>query len=409
MNTPRAAPSSTGTAAIALSATLAIQVFTALSGAAIAVLAPEVARDFGVPAKLVGVFIGLLYIGSMTASLASGHFIARRGAIRVSQLCVLLCAAGILLVALLPSTAVAMLAVAPLIIGLGYGAVTPASSELLARTARPDRLALTFSIKQTGVPGGAALAGAVLPALTVAIGWRPALLCVAACGVVIAALAQPTRRRLDVIGADRPFSLAALMAPLRMVLRDRRLAELSVVGFIYAAMQMCLMSFLVVYLTEALGYPLIAAGLALTTANVGGVAGRIVWGAIADHWIAPRRMLGFIGVATGVCAFAAANFSAAWPHAASACRRGAFRRHRDRVERRPVIPGGEARSARTGRRDHRRLRLHHLRRRRVGPAAFCAAGGRHRRLPDRLCRLWRLVPAMRGRAAGAIPVTKEQA
>ena len=101
-----------------------------------------------------------------------------------------------------------------------------------------------------------------------------------------------------------------------MVLRNRRLAELAIVGFIYAAMQMCLMSFLVVYLTEALEYPLVAAGLALTAANVGGVAGRIVWGAVADHWIAPRRLLGFIGVATGACAFAAASFSPAWPHAA---------------------------------------------------------------------------------------------
>ena len=312
---PASTPSA-GTAAIALSATLAIQIFTALAGAAIAVLAPEVARDFGVPAKLVGVFVGLLYVGSMAASLASGHFIARRGAIRVSQVCVLLCAAGIALVALLPPGAVAMLAVAPLIIGLGYGAVTPASSELLARTARRDRLALTFSIKQTGVPGGAALAGAALPPLTVAIGWRPALLCVAASGVIIAALAQSTRRRLDVIGAIRPFSRAALIAPLHVVLRNRRLVELAIVGFIYAAMQMCLMSFLVVYLTEALEYPLVAAGLALTAANVGGVAGRIVWGAVADHWIAPRRLLGFIGIATATCAFAAASFSATWPHAA---------------------------------------------------------------------------------------------
>jgi len=311
-----ASTTSAGTAAIALSATLAIQVFTALAGAAIAVLAPEVARDFGVPAKLVGVFVGLLYVGSMAASLASGHFIARRGAIRVSQVCVLLCAAGIALVALLPPDAVAMLAVAPLIIGLGYGAVTPASSELLARTARRDRLALTFSIKQTGVPGGAALAGAALPPLTLAIGWRPALLCAAAGGVIIAALAQSTRRRLDVVGAIRPFSVAALIAPLRVVLRNRRLAELAVVGFIYAAMQMCLMSFLVVYLTEALAYPLVAAGLALTAANVGGVAGRIMWGVVADHWIAPRRLLGVIGLATAACAFAAASFSATWPHAA---------------------------------------------------------------------------------------------
>ena len=42
---------------------------------------------------------------------------------------------------------------------------------------------------------------------------------------------------------------------------------------------MCLLSFLVVYLTAEMGYSLVAAGLALTVANVGGVVGRIGWGA----------------------------------------------------------------------------------------------------------------------------------
>jgi MFS family permease len=292
-------------------------VFTALAGTACSVLAPEIARDFGLPAKLVGVFVGLLYIGSMAASLASGHFISRHGAIRVSQVCVLICAAGVALVALLPAPAAPMLAIVPIIIGLGYGAITPASSELLARTAPPGRYALTFSIKQTGVPGGAALAGAVLPSLALAIGWRSALLVAAACGVGIAALAQPTRRRLDIRGQERALSLAALLAPLRVVMRHRALVELSIVGFVYAAMQMCLMSFLVVYLTEAIGYPLITAGLALTTANAGGIVGRVAWGAVADRWVAPRRLLGMIGIASGGCAFATAAFSTAWPLAGS--------------------------------------------------------------------------------------------
>ena len=304
------------TATIALAATLAIQVFTALTSTATAVLAPEIARDFGLPAKLVGVFVGLLYVGSMTASLASGHFIARHGAIRVSQLCVLICAAGIALVALLPPSAVLLLALAPIVIGLGYGAITPASSELLARTAPPGRMALVFSIKQTGVPGGAALAGAALPPLALAIGWRPALLVAALCGVGIAALAQSTRRRLDVTSAERPFSIAALLAPLRTVVRHPALVELSIVGFVYAAMQMCLMSFLVVYLTETLGHPLITAGLALTTANLGGIIGRIAWGALADHWLPPRRLLGVIGVASAGFAFGTVGFSPAWPLAA---------------------------------------------------------------------------------------------
>jgi MFS family permease len=304
---------SASNATVALVATLAIQVFTALAGTATSVLAPEIARDFDMPARLVGVFVGLLYVGSMTSSIASGHFIARHGAIRVSQVCVLICAAGIALVALLPPAGAPLLALAPIIIGLGYGAITPASSELLARTAPPGRFALTFSIKQTGVPGGAALAGAALPTLALAVGWRPALLAAAACGAAIALLAQPTRRRLDVRGPGRVFSFAALLAPLRVVMRNRTLVELSIVGFVYAAMQMCLMSFLVVYLTETVSYPLITAGLGLTAANIGGIVGRIAWGAVADRWIAPRRLLGMIGIASALCAFATAAFNAAWP------------------------------------------------------------------------------------------------
>ena len=71
------------------------------------------------------------------------------------------------------------LPLAPLLIGLGYGPITPASSHVLARTASPRRMALTFSLKQTGVPLGAALAGAALPLLAVGSGWRTALLSVA--------------------------------------------------------------------------------------------------------------------------------------------------------------------------------------------------------------------------------------
>ncbi len=83
------------TAAIALAITLAIQVFTSLAATATSVLAPEIGRDLGFAPKLVGAFVGLMYAGGMSASLASGGFIERYGAIRVSQVCVLFCAAGL--------------------------------------------------------------------------------------------------------------------------------------------------------------------------------------------------------------------------------------------------------------------------------------------------------------------------
>jgi len=186
VNDSRSAPATAGRRAfVALVATLAIQVFTSLAATATAVLAPEIAQAFAIAPKWIGVFVGLVYAGAMLASLASGGFIERFGAIRVSQIGVVLCAAGTALIAVAPAGAEALLVVAALTIGLGYGPITPASSHVLIRTSPPGKLALTFSIKQTGVPAGAALAGAALPSLALVLGWRHALLIAAASGLAV--------------------------------------------------------------------------------------------------------------------------------------------------------------------------------------------------------------------------------
>ena len=302
--------SSARTASTALAVTLAIQAFTSLAATATAVLAPEIGPAVGMTPKLIGVFVGLVYLGAMLASLASGGYIERYGPIRVSQVCILLCACGVALVCG-PAWA---LPLAPVLIGVGYGPITPASSQVLARTASPRRMALTFSIKQTGVPLGAALAGALLPLFALGNGWRTALLTVAGAGVLIALLAQPTRAVLDVgLARDHRVSLGRLFAPLKLVARNPKLVELTLTGFVYAATQICLMSFLVVYLTEALGRSLVTAGLALTVANTGGIIGRISWGAVADRWLPPRRMLGALGLVAGVCGLVTASFGPDWP------------------------------------------------------------------------------------------------
>ena len=305
------APRPARRALVALAATLAIQIYTSLAATATSVLAPEIAPDFGVSPKLVGVFVGLVYVGSMAASLASGGVIGRFGAIRVSQVCVLLCAAGLALLPFAaPWQALALAAIAPVVIGLGYGPITPASSQVLARTAPPSRMALTFSIKQTGVPAGAALAGAILPGLALALDWETAFVAVSICGVAVALAAQAVRADLDhERDAARPFSFAAFTGPLRQVFADRRLADLTLLSFFYSATQVSLISFVVVFMVEQLGRPLVLAGVALSVATVAGVAGRVVWGHVADRTRSPRAVLVLLGIAAGACSLTVA----AWP------------------------------------------------------------------------------------------------
>ena len=301
-------------AAVALASTLAIQVYTSLAGTAVAVLAPEIAADLGVPARWVGGFVGLVYLGAMMASFVSGAWIARLGAIRVSQTCVALCAVGIAGVAVSGAGALPLIVLAAVTLGLGYGPITPASSHVLARTTPASRMNLVFSIKQTGVPAGAALAGAALPAFALAAGWRVAFVAVAVLGIVVIAAAQPIRAALDTgRSADAPVALGHALSRVRRVMRDPRLAPLAWISWAYAATQVSLTSFLVVHLTGTLGWSLIAAGLALSVATAGGVAGRIVWGIVADRTRAPYAVLGTIGLVSAACAVLMALAPPAWP------------------------------------------------------------------------------------------------
>jgi MFS family permease len=80
--------------------------------------------------------------------------------------------------------------------------------------------------------------------------------------------------------------------------------------------QVCLLSFLIIYLTETLGYSLVAAGFALTASNLGGIVGRILWGAVADLYVPPRMLLGLIGIGAGACSWLTLAFGPGWPSAA---------------------------------------------------------------------------------------------
>lgn len=303
----RPAPAS---AAVVLAATTAVQVAVALAALTLPAVAPVVARDFGVPASTVGTYISLVYVGAALAALPAGGVVLRVGALRVSQLALLLCAAGLLL-GLVPLLPVA--AAAAILLGLGYGPVTPASSHVLTQTADASNRNLMFSIKQTGVPAGTALAGVLVPPLTVAFGWQAAAAAVAVTCVLIALLVQPLRAPLD---ADRDrsahISLAALAAGLHLVGGTPRLRTMAAVSFVYAGMQMCVSAFAVAYLADELGLPLVTAGLALTSANAAGIFARIAWGGVADRWLAPRTTLALIGWLMAAASGAAALFDPGW-------------------------------------------------------------------------------------------------
>src|SRR5665647_1081806 len=107
-----------------LAVTLAIQAMVSMALLTLPVMAPVVAGTLGVSSVYVGVYVAIVYVGAILASLAAGTAVARYGAIRVSQAGLLICALGL---ALCTVNSVPVIALGALLIGIGYGPVTPVS------------------------------------------------------------------------------------------------------------------------------------------------------------------------------------------------------------------------------------------------------------------------------------------
>ena len=297
--------------ALPLAVTLAVQTLVAFAVYCAPVMAPVAGPALGFEPSTVGYYIAVTYCGSMIGSAAAGGWVARFGPIRASQAGLALACAGLMLAA---SAWPPLVMLGAFVIGLGYGPTTPASSVILVRAAPPAMFSLIFSIKQTGVPAGGALAGALVPALILAFGWQWGAVAIGAACLALAAAIGPVRARYD-HGLDprAPISLRSALAPVGMVLREPGLRQLCVVSFVYGGVQITLVTYLVTFLVESFALSLVLAGLVMAVAQGTSVVGRVLWGVLADRVLTRRAMLGLLGIGMGFSALAALAAGPGWP------------------------------------------------------------------------------------------------
>jgi len=283
-----------------LPTTIIIQ--AAASGAVIApaVAAPYLLPVLGLGSTAIGAYVALSFLSAMAAGLFGAALVRRLGPLRCSQI-----ALGVTIVGLGAMTVPHLWAAVAgvMLMGIGMGPISPASSDMLARTTAPKRMSLVFSIKQTGVPLGGAVAGLVVPA-GLALGGIPAAFgAMAALCLLGLVMAIPLRRSLDSQrDPTAPWpTMAVVAAPVRLVVTHPVLPQLAVCSIIFNSTQVSYTTFLVSYLNVDVGWTLVAAGAAMSVAQAAGVGGRVLWGFVADrHPDGARRTL--LGLALAMVA-----------------------------------------------------------------------------------------------------------
>jgi predicted MFS family arabinose efflux permease len=273
-------------------------------------VAPKVAQTLGIPSALVGYQISLIAVAMIVALAFGSKFNRRWGSARMQQIGLALVAAGGL-IAILPH--VAFFFLASVALGLGYGLLTPSASNLLLRFTPAKRRNLMFSIKQTGVPLGGIGAALIGPAVAVHFGWQWAIACNS---LLLLSLVFVLGRGRPYWDDDRDPQAPIGGNPFSGVMdiwRHPALRLLSLSGGCFVIVQFGITTFTVILFNEELGWGLIEAGLVLTAAQAGGVAGRIFWGWMADRLGNAFSSLVILGVVMVVSSMLCFLLTPGWP------------------------------------------------------------------------------------------------
>ena len=279
---------------LALTSTMTIQAMATASTVTLSAIAPLVAQAIGVPSSFIGTYVCFLYIGAAIAAVSGGTMVTRFGGIHVSQGCLILAAIG-LIISAIPNFWI--ICFGGFLLGLSYGPITPCSSDILAHTGPKERMGFVFSLKQTAVPLGSAIAGFIVPSVALwANDWKAGPHFMAIAALCVALLVLYHRNLLDDhYDKNARFDARAVINALRLVTSQNGLRRMCIVSFVYNGTQMCVFSFIVAYMVEDIHIPIVLAGMALSAASIGGMCGRLFWGVFADKIHSPRITLAILG------------------------------------------------------------------------------------------------------------------
>lgn len=274
------------------------------------VMAGAVAQAHGLRPELAGLYIGIVYGGVFLGNLFCARPIARFGPLRLSLVCVVGTACGLVLFALAGRIGLVLGAI---LMGLFYGPLTPASAQAISHHAGSPGFGLIISIRQTSVPMGGVLAGLLVPPLLLRFGWVETCWILAGGSVVatlvFGAVSATVRHERP---SGRLVRRRTVWEPIRVVLGSRPLLRLACASMVFGAVQVVATSFLVVYLVSV-GYDLVTAGLFLSISQTAGIVARPLWGHAADRIGSPRTLLMGLGFGMAASCLAMAALASTGP------------------------------------------------------------------------------------------------
>ena len=263
-------------------------------------IVPLIQAELGLNLTEVGVLVSMINVGVVAAVLGMGKAADRYGERRIIGYGTAAC--GLLVLTVHVAGSFVALLVVFLLLGIPVATSTPAGSKAVAGWFPDRERGMAMGVRQTGIPAGGTIGALTLPAMGLVFGWRWALslvgvVTIAAGLLVLACYKEPAR--------PQAVSGAAPAGGLKDIVRRSEIWAAAFYAAVLAGCQWCYISYIELYLTENIFYPLVFAAHLLAVGQACGGTGRIVFGIASDRLFFGRRvpvlvMLGVLGTAAGV-------------------------------------------------------------------------------------------------------------
>lgn len=255
----------------------------------VSVLMPFWKDTYDLSAATAALAATAIQAGPITSMLVIGRAIDRYGERWVVSLTMI--AMGITaFIAAAASRSYPVLLLFILVMGAFYGSILPGGQRAITRWFEPGLQGMATGVRQAGLPVGAAVAGAVLPALALHHDWTAAMIVQGVAGILGGIVFAAFYRKADDATTSARKTPVHLRHLITGLVRDRTVRSLLIAGLALAAFQYVFSAQILLFLNDHLRIPIVTAGFMYSMAQAAGIAGRIGLAWVSDHFWPGRRM-----------------------------------------------------------------------------------------------------------------------
>jgi predicted MFS family arabinose efflux permease len=245
-------------------------------------LAPFIRADLRLSLVQVGALMAALDVSSILTYIPLGVLTDRWGERRVLIAGGAVVGVAAMLGALAPTYGLMFASL--VLAGIGFPSGHIGGGKVVTRHFPPQTRGVAVGVRQSGLSLGGLGAAVLIPTISAAQGWRLAMLAVGALCALFGLLCALLPRD-DEAAPGAPAGLANV----RDLAADRDFRLITLMATMLVVGQFTLQGYLALFLVDAHAWQPAPAARVLALVHVGGVCGRLLWGAASDRLTGSRR------------------------------------------------------------------------------------------------------------------------